>query len=701
MEILDMSFSKKNSRQDRVGKVSENNNFKFKKTWIDRFPLKIITIATMTCFVAGIGSAVYTSKRISDNSLLASSVVDVERVGENLAVVSSLTRQGDEKAFSEILQINMRLSSLFSTFTTGGVINGKDVPPLSSVISDASYDGYVSSLISEQKKVNDLIVAISQNKNDVITLKRLYEQNNAQMKGLGLAIGEFIKQYKQVNIGDSRADEMYTLFLRIDRNLSDLFLGDRYSIEVGYEIVRDIKMLDALLQAFSFGSRTYNIAQVNTSELKDAIRKVEVNFSIMREFSSKLNQYADMLESVKVLTTTLAKSSKDLSSAATLVGEQLTINDGNLVRLNYLTYLLFLLSFLLSISLIYFFSRKEKRVAEWAEQLSRSQNNQAAVDLLKEQLKPITKKDFTKRVYVSDDFVAQIGDSIEKIRLTFSDIVKQVKSGSLNISNGVEQLDNSSKNLKAASDIQSEQVKDLVGQMGVLTAQVDELAQGTWQAERMSLESAQASENGRKLIGSAIDKMGDVKQNVLESTKKMKQASESAQSISMVTDLIKETTKKIKVLAVNAAIHASSAGNAGREFRVVASEVQRLALESSESAAQIIDLVNRMQRDIGAAVSAMATTTQEVVSGAQLTEKAGESLVETHKLSKNVADGISKTTAELEKKSSEMAGISFKMGELNKTNNTVTEAIAVSTKQSDALKGVSKQLNEIVDDYMV
>src|SRR3954468_24967803 len=129
----------------------------------------------------------------------------------------------------------------------------------------------------------------------------------------------------------------------------------------------------------------------------------------------------------------------------------------------------------------------------------------------------------------------------------------------------------------------------------------------------------------------------EIRDQIQETSKRIKRLGESSQEIGEITELISDITEQTNVLALNAAIQAASAGDAGRGFSVVAEEVQRLAERSADATRQIAALVKAIQTDTGDAVAAMERSTQGVVQGAQLSDAAGAALVDIDRVTRELS----------------------------------------------------------------
>ena len=133
--------------------------------------------------------------------------------------------------------------------------------------------------------------------------------------------------------------------------------------------------------------------------------------------------------------------------------------------------------------------------------------------------------------------------------------------------------------------------------------------------------------------------MNSIRDQIQETSKRIKRLGESSQEIGEITELISDITDQTNVLALNAAIQAASAGEAGRGFSVVAEEVQRLAERSADATRQISALVKAIQTDTQDAGRPW-NGPRRVVEGARLSDNAGTALTEIDQVSRRLAELI-------------------------------------------------------------
>ena len=264
--------------------------------------------------------------------------------------------------------------------------------------------------------------------------------------------------------------------------------------------------------------------------------------------------------------------------------------------------------------------------------------NQAAILRLMNELQGVAEGDLTQQATVTEDITGAIADSVNYTVEELRTLVSQVQSTATRVTATTEQVEANSTELLATSSEQLREIRDTgesVLQMAGRINNVSSQAQETAQVARQSL---QAAESGRQAVQNTIGGMNSIRDQIQETSKRIKRLGESSQEIGEITELISDITEQTNVLALNAAIQAASAGDAGRGFSVVAEEVQRLAERSADATRQIAALVKTIQTDTQDAVGAMERSTQGVVEGTRLSDAAGTALNEIDRITRQLTD---------------------------------------------------------------
>ena len=286
--------------------------------------------------------------------------------------------------------------------------------------------------------------------------------------------------------------------------------------------------------------------------------------------------------------------------------------------------------------------------AERQEQEAKRVNdaNQAAILRLMNELQTVAEGDLTQQATVTEDITGAIADSVNYTVEELRTLVEQVQTTVGRVTDTTQQVEQTSTELLAASTEQlreiratGESVLQMAGRINDVSAQAQETA-------NVARQSLRAAETGLSAVQNTIGGMNSIRDQIQETSKRIKRLGESSQEIGEITELISDITEQTNVLALNAAIQAASAGDAGRGFSVVAEEVQRLAERSGDATRQIAAIVRTIQTDTQDAVAAMERSTQGVVEGARLSDAAGTALGDIDRVVRELSDLIARISDE-------------------------------------------------------
>ncbi len=186
-------------------------------------------------------------------------------------------------------------------------------------------------------------------------------------------------------------------------------------------------------------------------------------------------------------------------------------------------------------------------------------------------------------------------------------------------------------------------------------------------------------------VQNSIGGMNAIRDQIQETSKRIKRLGESSQEIGEITELIGDITEQTNVLALNAAIQAASAGEAGRGFSVVAEEGQRLAERSGAATRQIAAIVRTIQTDTQDAVAAMERSTQGVVEGARLSDAAGAALGDIDRVTRELSDLIQR----ISQQASEEAASA------NVVASNIQHIFAVTEQTGDGTRSTAQMVREL------
>ncbi len=335
-------------------------------------------------------------------------------------------------------------------------------------------------------------------------------------------------------------------------------------------------------------------------------------------------------------------------------------------------------------------ARRGRSLAEQQEENLKRANeaNQVAILRLMNELQEVADGNLTMQATVSEDITGAIADSVnytvEELRL----LVGRINSTVQQVTDATSTAEETSNVLLSASNAQSSEIRSTGDAVLAMARQIGEVSGSAAESATVARQSLAAAEDGQRAVQNSITGMNEIREQIQETSKRIKRLGESSQEIGEIIELISDITEQTNVLALNAAIQAASAGEAGRGFSVVAEEVQRLAERSGEATKQIGALVRTIQTDTQDAVAAMEKSTEGVVEGAKLSDAAGQSLANIGRVSRQLAElieAISRTTSVQARSAGGMASSMEHMLVVNEQTSEGTRRTAASIQQLGAL----------------
>lgn len=284
-----------------------------------------------------------------------------------------------------------------------------------------------------------------------------------------------------------------------------------------------------------------------------------------------------------------------------------------------------------------YIAESRRRAAE-AERSNK--RNQEAILLLMNELSELAEGDLTVNATVSEEITGAIADSVNYTIGELRHLVAHIKSAADQMDHATNEASGISRELLEATQKQAQEIHEAEDAVGLMTRSIQEVDASAAQSADVAQRTLAVTEQGALAVRNTIAGMDGIREQIQETSKRIKRLGESSQEIGEIVDLISDITEQTNVLALNAAIQAVSAGEAGRGFSVVAEEVQRLAERSAEATKQIGALVKTIQSDTQDAVAAMEKSTLGVVEGAKLSDHAGQALQEIEQVSRELADLI-------------------------------------------------------------
>jgi twitching motility protein PilJ len=593
-----------------------------------------------------IGGTIWGSTVGERDSSQAAAVGQALMQSQRLAKASSQAVLGDAKSFAE-----MRDSADVLQRTGMGLLDGNESVPKA--------EGAVAALLEplrptleRVKKNSDAILGQEKTLTQVGRELRAINKQSAELLESAEAVSALKLQLDAPAPEISAAGQLVMLTQRIGKSANEFLTADGVSPEAAFLLGRDLNTFRDISDGMQKGSSEYKLAPATNAQLKDRLGQLQGLFAKTRENASSILSNLRGLVAAREAHTAIIADSEPLRQSMLEVQDAVKNASGGgfgrtlLLVLGGLSLLAggagFVKLLTSSQSQRALAAEAQRLHAERQEQQAKRVNdaNQAAILRLMNELQTVAEGDLTQQATVTEDITGAIADSVNYTVEELRTLVAQVQGTVGRVTETTQQVEETSTELLAASTEQLREIRETgesVLQMADRINDVSSQAQQTAEVAQKSLETAQ---QGRRAVQNTIDGMNVMRDQIQETSKRIKRLGESSQEIGEITELISDITEQTNVLALNAAIQAASAGEAGRGFSVVAEEVQRLAERSADATRQIAALVKAIQTDTGDAVAAMERSTQGVVESTRLSDAAGGALADIDRVSRHLSELI-------------------------------------------------------------
>ena len=501
-------------------------------------------------------------------------------------------------------------------------------------------------------KQEDVLIKVAQ------ALRNVNQQSSALLD-LSETVGSLLIQDKIIREEIEAITQMGMLTQRIGKSANEFQSIEGVNPEAVFLLGKDLNTFQEIVKGLLTGNEELGLPGTANPQARQQLTTLLAQYEATRADAETILSNLQGLVSAREAQSAVVSDSEPLREKLEALQQRLSADAGvGLVQLAVLggLALIVLLSGIGIARVALLDSRQRQQQAEQQQHEARLQEqeakrindaNQAAILRLMNELQNLADGDLTQEATVTEDITGAIADSVnytvEELRL----LVGSVQKTASQVVDTTTQVDNTSAQLLAISTEQLREIRatgQAILDMAQRITEVSAQAQSSAEVANQSLLSA---EQGQKAVQDTIGGMNAIRDQMQETSKRIKRLGESSQEIGEITELISDITEQTNVLALNAAIQAASAGEAGRGFSVVAEEVQRLAERSGEATRQIATLVRTIQTDTQDTVAAMERATLGVVEGARLSDSAGAALAEIHSVSRRLAqliDEISKTT---------------------------------------------------------
>ncbi len=354
------------------------------------------------------------------------------------------------------------------------------------------------------------------------------------------------------------------------------------------------------------------------------------------------------------------------------------------------------IALLLLIGLAVMYSRTAVYERTSHEQSEQNEKNQQAILRLLDELGSLADGDLTVEATVTEDITGAIADSINYAIEKLRELVATIDETAVMVDSAAKQTEGTAVDLARAAEKQTREISAATESIVSMARSIAEVSGNAERSSDVARYSVDIAHKGGDAVRRTIEGMNTIRETIQETSKRIKRLGESSQEIGNIIELINDIAEQTSILALNASIQASMAGEAGRGFAVVADEVQRLAERSTNATKQIEVLVRTIQSDTNEAVISMERSTTDVVGGALLAENAGAALDEIEKVSNQIASLVQNISESARKQAGSAADVTRRTTKLKEISDQTGKAATATAESIAKLSELASQLRQTV-----
>jgi twitching motility protein PilJ len=344
-------------------------------------------------------------------------------------------------------------------------------------------------------------------------------------------------------------------------------------------------------------------------------------------------------------------------------------------------------------------SRSREQDLRYQTQVEFNSRNQQAIMRLLDEISSLGEGDLTVKASVTEDMTGAIADAINYAVDELRHLVTTINDISSKVAVSAQETQATAMQLAEAAGHQADEITSASDRIGEIATSIEQVSRNSTESAEVAQRSVVIATEGAGVVRQTIQGMDQIRDQIQETSKRIKRLGESSQEIGSIVELINDISEQTNILALNAAVQAASAGEAGRGFAVVADEVQRLAERTSGATRRIEGLVQAIQADTNEAVTSMEQTTAEVVSGARLAEDAGTALTEIERVSNALNNLIKNISIAAHQQASAATDITQTMGVIRQITGQTSQGAGQTADSLGQLNQLAAELRRSVADF--
>lgn len=628
---------------------------------------------------------------------------------QRLAKSVSQALVGNMAAFAEVNDSAEVLSRNVHALMSGD--EGLGVQPLNEVYFEAL--GGVIALADRAERNAKQILSQQKVLTRVGEALQSINRQSADLQEAAEAVASLKLQYN-ASVGEvAAAGQLLMLTQRIARAANEFQTIDGVNAEAVFSLGKDLSTFKELAEGLLSGSAELRLQPSRDANTRKQLALLLQVYELTRAQATAILGNLQGVSSAREAQVSIVKDSeplrKQLEGLQTQLSSHTGITAGQFALLALAS--LFVLACGIGISRVQLLdSRTRQAVAEEQQREARHREqeakrlndaNQAAILRLMNELQSVAEGDLTQEATVTEDITGAIADSVNYTVEELRQLVGSVQITVSRVAQTTALVDNTSTQLLATATAQLREIRETGQSVLEMASRINQVSGQAQESAQVAKQSLLAADTGLQAVQNTIGGMNAIRDQIQDTSKRIKRLGESSQEIGEITELISDITEQTNVLALNAAIQAASAGEAGRGFSVVAEEVQRLAERSADATRQIATLVKAIQTDTQDAVAAMERSTQGVVQGARLSDSAGTALSEIDRVSRRLAELIAQISLAAQREAELANEVAGSIQHIFAVTEQTGQGTRMTAQQVRELSRMAEELNQSVSRFKI
>ena len=656
--------------------------------------LVVLLIVAILVAVADFGLLTYNASQDAKASAL---VTKIQVLSQQLSKVANDAAGGNIDAFKGLEQSRNTIDDLLNKLNKGDKSTG-----MHGYSDESGVAKEIADLNKAWAPLNTNATKILDSKEQVLNTAAVAADFNSKMPVLNSRMDEVVKILTDKNGSPSQvmiSSREMLLADRMQRRVQTIVQGGEEAQSAADGLQRDAQFYGAVLAGLISGNPDLNIRAMDNPNARQILSDMNKQWTdLVGDPVKKLLDSASALQDVKQA----ADQASIDSQSMLLKADPVAMRIGQLQSTRFFPSLLIgviaaAASIFLVILLIASQIRSQRQRYQVTAELN--QRNQEAILRLLDEMGSLAEGDLTVKATVTEDITGAIADSVNFAVEALRSLVTTINDTALHVSTSAQETQATAMHLAEAAEHQAQQITSASAAINEIAVSIDEVSKNSAESADVAQRSVQIASKGAGIVRQTIAGMDSIRDQIQETSKRIKRLGESSQEIGSIVELINDIAEQTNILALNAAIQAASAGEAGRGFAVVADEVQRLAERASGATRRIETLVQTIQADTNEAVTSMEQTTSEVVAGARLAEDAGLALGEIEKVSNDLADLIQNISEAARQQSAAATNISATMNVIQEITTQTSVGASQTAESIGNLAQLAADLRRSVADF--